>query len=54
MRRHLGIPWKMSHTPCEVWRHAPVFGQDNDYVLTEVLGLGPAEVAGLKEKEVLN
>ena len=54
VRRHLGIPWKMSHTPCEVWRHAPVFGQDNDYVLTEVLGLSPAEVTGLKEKEVLN
>ncbi len=53
VRRHLGIPWKMSQTPCEVWRHAPTFGQDNDYVLTEVLGLGQAELAGLREKGVL-
>lgn len=54
VRRHLGIPWQMSHTPCEVWRHAPTFGQDNDYVLTEVLGLSQAEVAELEEKDVLN
>lgn len=54
VRRHLGIPWKMSHTPCEVWRHAPTFGQDNDYVLMDVLGLSQAEVKELNEKKVLN
>ncbi len=52
-RRHLGIPWKMSRTPCEVRRPAPLLGQDNEYVLGGILGLSPREIAELKEKEVL-
>ena len=52
-RRHLGIPWKMSRTPCEVRRPAPCLGQDTDYVLGEVLGLSREEVASLREREVL-
>ncbi len=54
VRRHLGIPWKMSHTPCEVWRQAPTFGQDNDYILMDVLGMSQDEVSALEEKDVLN
>jgi crotonobetainyl-CoA:carnitine CoA-transferase CaiB-like acyl-CoA transferase len=53
-RRHLGIPWKMSRTPCEVRRPAPVLGQDNEYVLTEILGLNQVEIASLRQKEVLS
>jgi benzylsuccinate CoA-transferase BbsF subunit len=52
-RRHLGIPWKMSGTPCEVKRPAPCMGQDTDYVLEQVLGLGKAEIAAFRSKEVL-
>jgi crotonobetainyl-CoA:carnitine CoA-transferase CaiB-like acyl-CoA transferase len=52
-RRHLGIPWKMSHTPCEIQRPAPCMGQDTDYVLKQVIGLGQDEIAALKNKEVL-
>jgi benzylsuccinate CoA-transferase BbsF subunit len=52
-RRHLGIPWKMSLTPCEVQRPAPCMGQDTDYVLETVLGLGQDEIAALQSKEVL-
>ena len=52
-RRHLGIPWKMSRTPCEVWRPAPCMGQDTDYVLEQVLGLEQAEIAALRSKEIL-
>ena len=52
-RRHLGIPWKMSGTPCEVQRPAPCMGQDTDYVLEQVLGLGQAEIATLRSREVL-
>jgi benzylsuccinate CoA-transferase BbsF subunit len=52
-RRHLGIPWKMSRTPCEIRRPAPLFGQDTDYVLKEVIGLSSDEIAALRTKEVL-
>ena len=52
-RRHLGIPWKMSRTPCEIRRPAPLFGQDTDYVLGEILGLNKDEIATLRAKEVL-
>lgn len=53
VRRHLGIPWKMSHTPCEIRRPAPLLGQDTDYVLEQVLGLRGEEIVSLREKEVL-
>jgi benzylsuccinate CoA-transferase BbsF subunit len=52
-RRHLGIPWKMSGTPCEIQRPAPCMGQDADYVLEQVLGLGQAEIAALRSRDVL-
>jgi benzylsuccinate CoA-transferase BbsF subunit len=52
-RRHLGIPWKMSRTPCEIHRPAPLFGQDTDYVLEEIVGLSRDEIAALRTKEVL-
>lgn len=52
-RRHLGIPWKMSRTPCEVHRPAPCLGQDTDYVLEEILGLSREQVTSLKERKVL-
>lgn len=52
-RRHLGIPWRMSHTPCEIRCAAPVLGQDTDYVLEQIIGLKKDEVASLKEKAVL-
>ena len=52
-RRHLGIPWKMSRTPCEIRRPAPLFGQDTDYVLEEIIGLSGDEIAVLRTKEVL-
>lgn len=52
-RRHAGIPWKMSGTPCEVKRPAPCMGQDTDYVLEQVLGLGKAEIFALRSRDVL-
>jgi benzylsuccinate CoA-transferase BbsF subunit len=52
-RRHLGIPWKMSHTPCEVRRPAPCLGQDTDYVLEEILGLSREEIASLRNRDIL-
>jgi benzylsuccinate CoA-transferase BbsF subunit len=53
VRRHLGIPWTMSRTPCEIRRPAPLLGQDTDYVLEQIIGLQSEEVAALREKNVL-
>jgi benzylsuccinate CoA-transferase BbsF subunit len=51
--RHAGIPWRMSETPCEVWRAAPTLGQDNDYVFGELLGMSGKQVADLSERGVI-
>ena len=51
--RHPGIPWRMSETPCEVWRAAPTLGQDNDYVFGELLGMSGKQVADLSERGVI-
>jgi benzylsuccinate CoA-transferase BbsF subunit len=53
VRKHIGIPWKLPASPCQVWRAAPVLGQDNDYVFQQLLGLSEQEVAALKEKGVI-
>jgi len=51
--RHPGIPWRMSETPCEVWRAAPTLGQDNDYVFGELLGMSGKRIAELAERGVI-
>jgi benzylsuccinate CoA-transferase BbsF subunit len=53
VRRHAGIPWRMSDTACEVWRAAPTLGQDNEYVFGELLGMSGQQIAGLIEREVI-
>ena len=53
VRAHAGIPWRMSETPCEVRRAAPVMGQDNDYVYGELLGLSTDQIADLKSRQVI-
>ncbi len=52
-RRHLGIPWRMSETPCTVQRPAPMLGEATEYVLEQIVGLSHAEVVALREKNVL-
>ena len=42
-------PARFSKTPSTLRRHAPRFGEHTDEVLAEVLGLGAAEIAGLRE-----
>ena len=53
VQQHAGIPWQMSGTPCQVRQPAPLFGQDTDYVLQEILGYSVEQVSALKEQEVL-
>ena len=43
----LGPSWRMARAPARIERGAPDLGEDNDYVLHEILGSGsPAEAAG--------
>lgn len=37
-KKHAGIPWKLAETPLEVRRPAPCMGEDNEYVVMELLG----------------
>ena len=49
-----GIPFKLSGTPGEVRRHAPLLGEHNDYVFRELLGKPESEIAQLVEEKVIN
>jgi crotonobetainyl-CoA:carnitine CoA-transferase CaiB-like acyl-CoA transferase len=52
-RAHPGPPWKMSVTPCEVTRPAPVLGADTAEVLSSMLGLSSEQIEQLRSDEVL-
>ena len=52
-RTIIGVPWKMSQTPGGVYRHAPLFGEHNEYVFGELLGLSSKEIATLAEEQVI-
>jgi benzylsuccinate CoA-transferase BbsF subunit len=53
VRRHAGVPWVFSDTPCNVRKPAPCAGQDTDTVLQRVLGYSTDEIAALHAKGVL-
>lgn len=48
-----GNPMKFARSVQENWRSAPLLGEDNDYVLRQVLGLGEDEVADLRAHGVV-
>lgn len=52
-RRYMGTPDRLSKTPARMYRHAPRFGGDNQYVLGELLGLTEAEIAALEAQSVV-
>ncbi|HEY8517531.1 MAG TPA: CoA transferase [Candidatus Binatia bacterium] len=53
-RRHMGIPYKLHGTPLRVWRAAPCFGEDTDWVLREVLRYDESRIAELHASGVLS
>jgi benzylsuccinate CoA-transferase BbsF subunit len=53
VRSHAGIPWRLSHGPNGVRMAAPLMGQHTDEIVREVLGLSAAEIARLREAEVI-
>ena len=54
VRQHVGIPWRMSGTPCAVRQPAPCLGEHTDYVLSDILGYSTDQVASLKNDGVVN
>jgi benzylsuccinate CoA-transferase BbsF subunit len=54
VRQHVGIPWRMSGTPCAVRHPAPCLGEHSDYVLSDILGYSTDQVAALKKEGVVN
>jgi benzylsuccinate CoA-transferase BbsF subunit len=52
-RLHLGVPWRMSDTPCTVRRAAPRLGEHTDDVLQRILGYSAEQIATLRARGVL-
>ncbi len=53
VQQHIGIPWRMSGTPCAVSAPAPCLGQHTDEVLTGLLGYSDADLKKLREAGAL-
>jgi len=53
VQQHIGIPWRMSGTPCAVRAPAPCIGQHTDAVLTGPLGYSEADLKKLREAGAL-
>lgn len=51
---HEGVVAHLSGTPGGLWNPAPLLGQHTDELLTELLGLTPAELADLHDEGVLS
>lgn len=52
-RKHAGVPWRMSETPCAVKSAAPIRGQDTEQVLKDLLGFTSDRVEQLRKSNVL-
>jgi crotonobetainyl-CoA:carnitine CoA-transferase CaiB-like acyl-CoA transferase len=48
-----GFPVKLSETPINIRRPTPTLGQDNEYVLTELLGMNKDEIEKLADDEII-
>jgi CoA:oxalate CoA-transferase len=46
---HGGIPLKLSRTPGSVRNHAPLLGEHNEYVLSNLLRMEDKEIERLKQ-----
>ena len=53
VRKHCGIPWKMSRTECAVRAPAPCLGQHTDEILSQLLGYSPGEIEKLRGQGAL-
>ncbi len=51
--KHAGIPWQLHGTPLQIERAAPCMGEDNAYVVQELLGRSEMEFQRLLDEGVL-
>ncbi|MBI3328052.1 MAG: CoA transferase [Nitrospinae bacterium] len=47
------LMWNLSRTPSAIRRHAPLMGEDNQYVFCGILGMSEPEVKALEEAQVI-
>jgi crotonobetainyl-CoA:carnitine CoA-transferase CaiB-like acyl-CoA transferase len=52
-QKHAGIPWQLSGTPLHVRKPAPCLGEDNEYIVKELLGHNDEEFERLVAEGVL-
>ncbi len=53
VHKYAGRLWKFRETKLPNRRHAPCLGEDNDYVLRQLAGLTPDEVAALEKQHII-
>ena len=46
-------PWRLSETPAQINRHAPLIGEHNEYVFGELLGMSARKIERLKQEKVI-
>jgi len=46
-------PWRLSETPAQIKRHAPLLGEHNEYVFGELLGMSSVEIKRLEQEKVI-
>jgi len=46
-------PWRLSATPAEIRRHAPLLGEHNEYVFGRLLNMSLEEIGELKDEQVI-
>ena len=46
-------PWRLSETPAQINRHAPLLGEHNNYVFGELLGMSSAEITRLEQEKII-
>ena len=46
-------PWRLSETPAQINRHAPLLGEHNEYVFGELLGMSSVEIKRLEQEKVI-
>lgn len=49
----VGLPWRLAPGPAARYHAAPTLGQHTDLILRDVLDLGDAEIAVLREEGVI-
>lgn len=47
------LPWIVDGTPTGYYKPAPLLGEDNEYVFTQLLGMSPAEMESLVDQKVI-